>query len=107
MSFLSKIIYSVHATYLALHVAYESSLSSSLACNDPLSWAGSFAASTGLLPRSSLSDDAPVSTCGFVSASTLSVRLPPALPLRFPSSRFVGNIPVFKRQSKSTIFISE
>ncbi|KRZ76144.1 Retrovirus-related Pol polyprotein from transposon [Trichinella papuae] len=76
-------------------------------CNEPLSRAGSFVASTGLLPRSSLSVDAPVSTCGFVSASALSIRLLPALPLRFPSSRFVGNIPAFKRQSKSTIFISK
>ncbi|KRX14050.1 hypothetical protein T07_332 [Trichinella nelsoni] len=34
-------------------------------CNEPLSRAGSFLASTGLPPRSLLNDDTPVSICGF------------------------------------------
>ncbi|KRZ73200.1 Phenylalanine--tRNA ligase beta subunit [Trichinella papuae] len=55
-------------------------------CIEPLSRAGSFVASTGLLPRSSLSDDAPVSTCGFVSASVLSV-LVHALSVTFSHSK--------------------
>ncbi|KRY52466.1 hypothetical protein T03_13962 [Trichinella britovi] len=54
--------------------------------------AGSFVASTGLLPQSSPNDDAPVSPCGFISVSVSFVRLLPALPPLFPNSRFVGNI---------------
>ncbi|XP_003369084.1 hypothetical protein Tsp_04510 [Trichinella spiralis] len=71
----------------------------------PLSRAGSFVASTGLLPRSSPNDDAPVLTFGFISASVSSIRLLPALPPLFPNSRFVGNILALKAQNKNTVFI--
>ncbi|KRX51589.1 hypothetical protein T09_9769 [Trichinella sp. T9] len=72
------------------------SLTSLTRCNEPLSRAGSFLASTGFLPRSLLNDDTPVSNCRFISASVSSVRLLPALPSRFPNSHFVGNILALK-----------
>ncbi|XP_003381566.1 putative soluble inorganic pyrophosphatase [Trichinella spiralis] len=65
-------------------------------CNEPLSWAGSFLASTGMLPRPLPNDDTPMSICGLMSASVSFVRLLPALPPLFPNSRFVGNILALK-----------
>ncbi|KRZ65518.1 hypothetical protein T10_1082 [Trichinella papuae] len=75
--------------------------------NELLSRAGSFIAPTGLLSRSSLSDDAPVSTGRFIFAFILSVRLLPALLPLLPSSHVAGNILAFKVQSKNTIFINK
>ncbi|KRZ92323.1 hypothetical protein T08_9810 [Trichinella sp. T8] len=80
-------------------------LSPSLNSNKPLSRAGSFVASTGLLPQASPNEDSPMSTCGFISASVSSVRLLPDLTPLLPNSRFVGNILALKRQNKNTIFI--
>ncbi|KRX24102.1 hypothetical protein T07_10719 [Trichinella nelsoni] len=73
-------------------------------CNEPLSRAGSFLASTGLPPRSLLNDDTPVSICGFVSESVSSVRLLPARPPLFPNSRFVGNILALKVTEQEYIY---
>ncbi|KRX72066.1 hypothetical protein T06_6980 [Trichinella sp. T6] len=65
-------------------------LSPSLNSNEPLSRAGSFVSSTGLLPQASPNEDSPMSTCGFISASVSFVRLQPDLTPLFPNSRIVG-----------------
>ncbi|KRX60287.1 hypothetical protein T09_4609 [Trichinella sp. T9] len=72
-------------------------------CNEPLSRAGSFVASTGLLPQSSPNGDTPVLTCGFITASVSSVRLLPALPPLFPNSRFQQRPPPISQTPDTTL----
>ncbi|KRY24026.1 hypothetical protein T12_15781 [Trichinella patagoniensis] len=72
------------------------------ACNEPLSWAGSFVIPTGLLAQSSLGDDGPLSTGGFLCAVISSAWLPPARLPFLPGSRFPSNIIAIKRQEDSS-----
>ncbi|XP_003381833.1 hypothetical protein Tsp_07493 [Trichinella spiralis] len=73
-----------------------------LPVQNPLSRVGSFVTSTELLAQSSLCDDAPVSTSGFLCADVSSAWLPPARFPFLPGSHFPGNIIAITRQVMNT-----
>ncbi|KRX25646.1 hypothetical protein T07_14295, partial [Trichinella nelsoni] len=64
----------------------------------PLFRAGPFVTPTELLAQSSLDDDGPSSTGGFLCANVSSAGLPPARFPFFPGSRFAGSIIAITRQ---------
>ncbi|KRY37265.1 hypothetical protein T01_9935 [Trichinella spiralis] len=68
------------------------------ACNEPLSRTGSFVIPTGLLAQSSLDDDEPLSTGGFLCAVISSAWLPPAQLPFLPGSRFPRLSPIHHRK---------
>ncbi|KRY42331.1 Protein saal1, partial [Trichinella spiralis] len=77
-------------------------LSNEISYLNPLSRAGSFVTPTELLAQSSLCDDAPVSTSGFLCADISSAWLPPARFPFLPGSHFPGNIIAITRQVMNT-----
>ncbi|KRX44437.1 Ribosomal RNA processing protein 1 -like protein, partial [Trichinella murrelli] len=100
------VITSLEATYLKkvqplLKQTLEgenNKLQHELPVQNPLSRVGSFVTPTELLAQSSLGNDAPVSTGGFLCADVSSVWLPPARFPFLPGSRFPGNIIAITRQ---------
>ncbi|KRX57472.1 Ribosomal RNA processing protein 1 -like protein, partial [Trichinella sp. T9] len=100
------VITSLEATYLKkvqplLKQTLEgenNKLQHELPVQNPLSRLGSFVTPTELLAQSSLGNDAPVSTGGFLCADVSSVWLPPARFPFLPGSRFPGNIIAITRQ---------
>ncbi|KRY50154.1 Protein SAAL1, partial [Trichinella britovi] len=100
------VITSLEATYLKkvqplLKQTLEgenNKLQHELPVQNPLSRLGSFVTPTELLAQSSLGNDAPVSTGGFLCADVSSVWLPPSRFPFLPGSRFPGNIIAITRQ---------